>query len=160
MLLKEGRGFAIDVDGRSDIRYIIKKDLNTESYVKHWNIPVLNIVRQSKLNYYLSRCMYIGHHAPLLSDVEWMELNIVMMNNVATNNPPLSFEELLADLEINYAQYGISIEMARTLQERFGMDSTGDISIDFLEWWEAFRHSSDRDVNGLFNMFYLHSHQE
>ena len=158
--LKEGRGFAIEVDGGHDWDYTVRKDIGAYSYVWDWNISIISIVRADRHTTYLRRSFFISHHSPLLIDTEWMQLNIALSNNRAHNR--LSFEEMMKDLHLHHTQYGISDTMARTLQERFGMltldhNGLGVIDIAFEKWWEVFRNSNQPTVNGLANMFWLHN---
>jgi len=156
--LKEGRGWAIEVNGGSDIYYMHQKDINAYSCIWEWNIPIVSIVRTNRVNLWLQRSFVIGHHSPLLSDVEWKQLNIALFNNRANNR--LTFEEMMKDLYAHHNTYGITDTMARTLQQRFGMltldgNDMGIIDESFDKWWEVFRNSNQPMVNGLSNMFWL-----
>ena len=154
--LKEGRAWAIEADGMHNSQYITKKDLNTYSYLADWNIPIINVVLDRYYDLYVDSTFFMGHISPLLSQTEWNLLNWVLMLNAGNQN--LEFEELMADLWINYEDYEITQEMAQTLQEKFGMDISGNISPDFMLWWHAFR-TSNQQMNGAFiNMFWLHAH--
>ena len=161
LMLKEGRGFAIEVDGGHDWDYTVRKDIGAYSHVWEWNIPIISIVRANRYNTYMARSFFIGHHSPLLTDTEWVQLNIALSNNRANNR--LTFEEMMKDLYLHYSQYGISDTMARTLQMKFGMttldsNDLGVINDDFAKWWEVFRNTNLPTVNGQLNMFWLHGH--
>ena len=98
--------------------------------------------------------VFMGNNSPLLSKSEWISLNIAMINNQTNNH--LTFEQMLAELDNNYNQYGISHVIALNLQQRFGMDTSGVISEGFSQWWNAFRNSNNSIINGHINLFHLH----
>ena len=138
--LQEGRAIVVEVDGGTGREYMVRKDMNVYTYIIDWNLPIISVVRDNNRNYYLHRCLFIGHISPLLSETEWSELNSTMINNRA--NGRLQFEEMLTDIYNNWELYGLlSQNIAKDLQERFGMDTSGEISSEFRHWWEAFRNS-------------------
>ena len=160
MHLKEGKAFALEIDGGKGLKYIKIKDLNTKSCVILRNIPVINIVPDDLLSYYMQvrhfdgSFVFMGNNSPLLSKSEWISLNIAMINNQTNNH--LTFEQMLAELDNNYNQYRISHGIAITLQKRFGMDTSCVISETFTQWWNAFRNSDNLIINGHINLFHLH----